>query len=412
MLARLPRPVRLSKADAPAWVSRSRGWPRTRRKSTSPFALMGVLAVAVLLLGAVTVRMFELQGAVDQSESEFSSFGNALWWSLSTILTVGYGDIVPRTPLGRLAAGLVMLAGVLAISGFTASFASLLTAQRLREARGLQQIRSRGHVVICGFNAHLESILADFARLRVHERGEIVLLNDWTEDDMEQLALRYESLGPRFVKGDFVQEAALRRANVQQAEAVVILSGESALDGSSDQRTLLATLAIKNLRPETKVCAQVNDPANASHLRIARADEVIVNGEHTGFLLASAAIAPGIPQVVRSLMAPQGGSPITRATVPRDFVGRTFGDLAQHFRRERQAILIGLISEREGVSIQEMLAGGSPIDAFIEQKFREAGRNLELESRRLPEILINPPDEQEILPHDDAVIIDRAQVPA
>lgn len=370
---------------------------------------MGVLAVIVGLVGAAAVRSLELEGAPSPSESEFSSFGNALWWSLSTILTVGYGDIVPRTPLGRLAAGVVMLAGVLAISSFTASFASLLTAQRLREGRGMQQVKAKGHVVICGSNAHLESVLQDFARLRVYEHRDVVLLNEWTEDEMEQLALRHEALQPRFVRGDFVQEAALRRANVQQADAVVILAGSGATDGFSDQRTLLATLAIKHLRPETKVCAQIHDPANAGHLRIARADEVIVSGEHTGFLLASAAVSPGIPQVIRSLLAPQGGAPITRAPVPPDFVGRTFGDLAQHFRRDRKAILIGLISEREGVRIREMLAGGSPIDAYIEQKFREAGRDLVLESRHLPEILLNPPDEQEILPHDDAVIIERVQ---
>lgn len=45
--------------------------------------------------------------------SAFQSIPISLWWAVVTLATVGYGDMVPQTPLGKFAAGLVILVGVL-----------------------------------------------------------------------------------------------------------------------------------------------------------------------------------------------------------------------------------------------------------------------------------------------------------
>ena len=54
------------------------------------------------------------------------TFVDALWWSISTITTVGYGDIFPVTPIGRLIAGLTMLVGISTFAVVTAKVAELL----------------------------------------------------------------------------------------------------------------------------------------------------------------------------------------------------------------------------------------------------------------------------------------------
>ena len=68
------------------------------------------LVATVALTLAVTAAV--LESLVD---SGIDGFNNALWWAIVTVTTVGYGDVVPETSIGRFIAGLLMLVGVSAI---------------------------------------------------------------------------------------------------------------------------------------------------------------------------------------------------------------------------------------------------------------------------------------------------------
>lgn len=76
--------------------------------------------VGVIRLGASGLYVIERE----QNEN-LTSFGDALWWAISTTTTVGYGDTYPQTGEGRLIAVLLMLTGIGVISVFTATIASL-----------------------------------------------------------------------------------------------------------------------------------------------------------------------------------------------------------------------------------------------------------------------------------------------
>lgn len=56
----------------------------------------------------------------------FPTYGTALWWSVSTVTTVGYGDVVPQEPFGRLVAGALMILGFAFLSLVTGTIASAL----------------------------------------------------------------------------------------------------------------------------------------------------------------------------------------------------------------------------------------------------------------------------------------------
>ena len=75
----------------------------------------------------------------------FATFGQALWWSVSTVTTTGYGDIVPESPWGRLVATVLMLVGLALIPLITSAVVSMLIAQRTgvghdRELRDLDRM--------------------------------------------------------------------------------------------------------------------------------------------------------------------------------------------------------------------------------------------------------------------------------
>ena len=66
---------------------------------------------------------------------DFGSPGEALWWSLQTVTTVGYGDIVPESRRGQVIGGVVMLVGIAASAVLTALVTSALFETVLRRQR-------------------------------------------------------------------------------------------------------------------------------------------------------------------------------------------------------------------------------------------------------------------------------------
>ena len=132
------RPLRLLRI----FLFGSRAWVGMRRLVHVDFIIvygMGLVIIAATIVASVEGG----EGAYIQS------FPDALWWAVVTITTVGYGDMVPVTVVGRAVAFILMLGGIAFFSGITANLASFLVrgedshkkalAQLVREVEGLRQ---------------------------------------------------------------------------------------------------------------------------------------------------------------------------------------------------------------------------------------------------------------------------------
>ena len=116
---------------------------RARRIAEARSVTIGlaVTFVALAMVGAVVIRITDVQN--------FPSFGLAVWWALQTVTTVGYGDVVPTTSVGRVVGGIEMVLGVSFIAFLTAGVTSIVIqrggaeaadADRAREDRNTQAI--------------------------------------------------------------------------------------------------------------------------------------------------------------------------------------------------------------------------------------------------------------------------------
>ena len=61
---------------------------------------------------------------------DFPSLGLALWWAVTTVTTVGYGDVVPVQPAGRAVAAVLMVVGFASLSLLTGIIASVMVHKR------------------------------------------------------------------------------------------------------------------------------------------------------------------------------------------------------------------------------------------------------------------------------------------
>jgi voltage-gated potassium channel Kch len=83
---------------------------------------------------ATTTLVVTLAGAVLAwllDRDDFDTLGQAVWWAVQTVTTVGYGDVTPRNTLGRVIGALVMLAGIAFVTVVTAA----ITAAFIESAR-------------------------------------------------------------------------------------------------------------------------------------------------------------------------------------------------------------------------------------------------------------------------------------
>ena len=82
--------------------------------------------LVVYAIGLVLIVATIVMSAERGRDSPIDSFPDALWWAVATVTTVGYGDVVPVTQIGRAFAYVLMIGGIGLFGGLTANFVSIL----------------------------------------------------------------------------------------------------------------------------------------------------------------------------------------------------------------------------------------------------------------------------------------------
>jgi polar amino acid transport system substrate-binding protein len=120
--------------------------------ASGPFARIFGLTLVALTLASVVLWLLERHGNPEHfGGSVLKGIGSALWWSVVTMTTVGYGDKSPRSIPGRLLAVVWMIAGVILISALTATITSALTVNQLESPiQGHEDLRDLTVATVSG----------------------------------------------------------------------------------------------------------------------------------------------------------------------------------------------------------------------------------------------------------------------
>ena len=95
-------------------VDRFRTDPASIRHATVAIISLTMFVVSI---GALVIRIFDRE--------EYPSYGKALWFTLQTVTTVGYGDVTPERTVGRIVAGVVMITAIGLLTVITAAITSV-----------------------------------------------------------------------------------------------------------------------------------------------------------------------------------------------------------------------------------------------------------------------------------------------
>ena len=232
----------------------------------------------------------------------------------------------PKTAVGRLAAMVLLVAGVGLAGLFTASVASLLVERYLRRS-DVSHFEMDDHLVLCNWAPRgLEWIREVHSKIITDPRPIVII-----HDNPDEIDLPDKQDEPAFndvyiVKGDPTNEVILHRATVAKAYSVVILS--DAREGKhADGKSILTCIAIRHIcrgEHQPNIVVECHNPANRFHLLKAGASEIVSSDSLGLRLLARSALFHGMTQFYQELLTVRrDANEVFLLPAPEDLVGRT-----------------------------------------------------------------------------------------
>ena len=190
------------------------------------------LYVLLLIISGLLVMV------VEPADSPLTSFTNALWWSVVTSTTVGYGDMYPLSAAGKIVAvALPMFLGIGISAAFITYLASLIIERRDRRMTGERDYRGSDHIVVVGATEETAFLIEQIMQDDGCKDLDIVLAADL---DHHPLSDRRNVV---FVKGRPEVKSTLTRAGLGAARRVVIHTG-------NDDVSLFALVNVMKLKNE------------------------------------------------------------------------------------------------------------------------------------------------------------------
>jgi len=248
--------------------------------------------------------------------NQFSSPFEGIWWALVTISTVGYGDFVPETVKGRLL-GMVLI--VIGASFITAYFASLSAATVKKQnslLEGLTPFNGSHHFIIVGWSQKANELIK---MLRFHRPFHSIVLIDST---LKQAPYLEEKI--HFIKGNPLDDNILKKANIQNAQTVFILSDQHKNELNADMKTILILLAVKGMNPSVYTICEILTEMQSNNAKRAGADDIIHSYKITSQVMLSSCIAQhGFSRIFDEL-SPANGTYIKSLAIEEEQVGATF----------------------------------------------------------------------------------------
>ncbi len=207
---------------------------------------------------------------------------DALYMTVITITTIGYGEVFPLSTAGRVFTILLSLAGVFVLffmAGVVLARALFENLPRLRRRRMQREIdRLQDHVILCGSGRLGEIVLQE---LRRAGRPFVVL-----EKDPDRCRALQEE-GILALAGDATDEELLRRAGIERASGVIAAV-------HTDADNMYIALTARQLNPRCRIIARAEDEQSAAKLQRVGADQVVTPYLLGGRRLAHALLRPSV----------------------------------------------------------------------------------------------------------------------
>uniref|UniRef100_A0A673TAF0 Potassium channel subfamily U member 1 n=1 Tax=Suricata suricatta TaxID=37032 RepID=A0A673TAF0_SURSU len=249
-----------------------------------------------------------LKGRNSQNISYFES----IYLVMATTSTVGFGDVVAKTSLGRTFIMFFTLGSLVLFANYIPEMVEIFANKR-KYTNSYEVVKGKKFIVVCG-NITVDSVTAFLRNFLRHKSGEInieiVFLGEVPPSlELETLFKCYMAY-TTFVSGSALKWEDLRRVAVDSAEACLIIANPLCSDShAEDISNIMRVLSIKNYNPNTRVIIQILQSHNKVFLPKIPSwntvDNIICFAELKLGFMAQGCLVPGLCTFLTTLFIEQ-----------------------------------------------------------------------------------------------------------
>ena len=251
------------------------------------------LHLLLILFSSFTMKIVEPE--------TFPRFIDALWWTMTTLVTVGYGDYSPKSDFGRIFTMLLIYTFGIGAMGIIIGkiFEGFSKYRKLRE-EGKLTYSGKGHYILIGASKEkLENVVDEI--LGSEKKCEVVVV-----DNAERTPLEHERL--HFVSGNPAEEEVLMKANILEAKSVAIFSDDRNDHSEySDGKTLLTASRVEHISKKYEksiyTIVEIKKDKHIALFEHANVDEFILSNDSVSRLMAQAAINHGSSKLFKQILS-------------------------------------------------------------------------------------------------------------
>jgi voltage-gated potassium channel len=230
------------------------------------FIFLGFL----IFIGAISIYLLEHR----DNEKQVRNLFDALYFTIVTVATVGFGDISPQTTGGRLVTIMMIFSGLGVLAFFTSIIVAALNEkiQEIRDQKTYSELnRYHNFVIICGFGRVGQHIATQLEK----DKQPFVII-----DSHEDRILKAKRRGYLAIHADASRNKVLTYAGINtKATAVLCTTGDDVIN-------VYITLTSRHLNPDIRIISRANKQENVKKLYQAGANDVLQPFEIAGLVVA------------------------------------------------------------------------------------------------------------------------------
>ena len=235
------------------FYSLSRLIRQVRRRKELGITLLLVLIVVAIGGNTLSFYLFESEA------NPGITIWDSIWYSVISVTTIGYGDFSAESLGARIGTAIfIVLIGLATFTTALGMAVDWVADLRHKERKGMGSVNARDHLVMVNFpnEGRVQQIIREYRRDPDHRSIDIVLV----DNDVDELPFDLPDVS--FVRGWPLDEDTYRRANLEHARQVMVLS-PSHEDPRSDSLVASIAFVVHQVNPDVRVIAECVDPRHA-----------------------------------------------------------------------------------------------------------------------------------------------------
>lgn len=263
------------------------------------------------------------------------TFINALYMTIITITTVGFGEVHPLTDVEKIFTVFLILMSVVILGLIASVITQYVASGELFEKLKFKKVQKKienlkNHTIVCGYGRNGKQAII---KLKKYNKRVVIIESD------EKLIGEIEKENLLLINGDATNDDVLEKAGIKEASNLITTL-------PSDADNLFVVLSARQLNKELTIVSRASDDPSDSKLRIAGANNVIMPDKLGGDHMASLLVTPDIVEFVDKLAVDSDNAThleeIVVNDLPKEFLSKSIRDL--DLRKKTGCTVIGFKS--------------------------------------------------------------------